>query len=343
MGSGCGGLELDLLRFWQLRRDGEVVHVAARQQRLIAALAVRGPRLRNYVAGLLWPDCPEPRAMESLRVSVHMVTRQVPGLLAKNGSMLALEPGVQVDLYRVRSLLQETCAGIGPAESALMDLRDAELLPGWYEDWVLFEQSRLQQDRRRALTVLARSLLSAGDCERAAEAAAAALDVEPLYENAVRALVTAELGMGNPASALNAYEKYATALYKDMGVLPSEALRTLIAGVQEPAQNPAYEPVQDPARQEPTHRPARPTASFGRQPAGWSPVLGGEPLAHSVEDFLPVHGGEAAVAPGPLTVGDARPEPVLAVGLAPRADDQGAAVAADPGPAGDVVANHVVA
>ena len=311
MGDGCGRLELDLLRFWQLRRDGEVVHLAVRQQRLIAALAVRGPRLRNYVAGLLWPDCPEPRAMESLRVSVHMVTRQVPGVLAKNGSMLALDPAVQVDLYRLRSLLQETCAGIAPAATALLYLRDAELLPGWYEDWVLFEQGRLQQERRRALTVLARTLLSAGDCERAAEAAAAALDVEPLYENAVRALVTAELGMGNPGSALNAYEKYAEALYRDMRVLPSEALRSLIAGVQEPA--------------------------------SWSPVLGSKPLAHSVEDFLPVHSGQAAATAGPLAVGDARPEPVLAVGLAPRENHQGAAVAGDPGAGGDVVANHVVA
>ncbi|WP_457946091.1 AfsR/SARP family transcriptional regulator [Pseudarthrobacter sp. alpha12b] len=327
MGS-CGHVELDLLRFWQLRRDGEIVHVAVRQQRLITALAVRGPRLRNYVAGLLWPDCPEPRAMESLRVSVHLVTRQIPGVLAKEGSMLALDPAVQVDLYRVRALLQESSAGpgpgpgaglgpgpgprYGPTARALLDLRDAELLPGWYEDWVLFEQSRLQQDRLRALTTLSRSLLQAGDCEGAAEAAAAALEIEPLYESAVRALVTAELGMGNSVSALHAYENYAAALRKDMGVLPSEALKKLIAAVPSPSR-------------------------------GYSPVLGSQPLTHSVEDFLPVHGGEAAVMPGRLAVGDTRAEPVPAVGLAPRADHQGTAAAGGPGPARDAVVTHVVA
>jgi hypothetical protein len=46
-----GIFELDLMRSWQLRQDGEVVHVAARQQRLIAALAVRGASLRNFLAG----------------------------------------------------------------------------------------------------------------------------------------------------------------------------------------------------------------------------------------------------------------------------------------------------
>ncbi|WP_307088228.1 BTAD domain-containing putative transcriptional regulator [Arthrobacter sp. B2I5] len=274
-----------MLRFWQLRRDGEIVHVAVRQQRLITVLAVRGPSLRNYVAGLLWPDCPEPRAMESLRVSVHLVTRQIPGILAKEGSTLALDPVVQVDLYRVRALLQESSAGVGPAQRALLDLRDAELLPGWYEDWVLFEQSRLQQHRLRALTTLSRSLLQAGDCEAAAETAAAALEIEPLYEGAVRALVTADLGMENSVSALHAYNSYAAALRRDMGVLPSEALMKLIGAV------PAY-----------------------------SPLLASQPLAHSVEDFLPVHGGEAAVLPVPLAVGDPRTEALLAVGFAPRAD-----------------------
>lgn len=319
-GGGCGHLELDLLRFWQLRRDGEVVHVALRQQRLIAVLAVRGPRLRNYLAGLLWPDCPEPRALESLRVSVHLVTRQIPGMLVKDGSMLALDPSVQVDLHRVRALLQESPAGSGPGARALLDLRDAELLPGWYEDWVLFEQSRLHQDRLRALTNLSISELAAGDCEGAAEAAAAAVEIEPLYESAVRALVNAELGMGNYVSALHAFEEYSAGLRREMGVLPSEALSSLIDAIQGPARRTV----------------PLPAAS------AYSPVLGGQPLTNCAEDFLPVHGGEAAVLPGPLAVSDARAEPAFAVGLNPRADHHGAAAAGDPGPVRDAVVDHVV-
>lgn len=320
-GADCGHLELDLLRFWQLRRDGEIVHVALRQQRLIAALAIRGPRARNYVAGLLWPDCPEPRALESLRVSVHMVSRQVPGLLAKDGSVLALDPVVEVDLNRVRAMLQETAGGTETAsvrqesgtgsapKTALLALRDADLLPGWYEDWVVFEQSRLHQDRLHALTLLSRSLLATGDCECAVEAATAALEIEPLYESAVRALVTAELALGNPVSALHAYENYATALRRDTGILPSEALDNLIKGL-----------------------------------AGPLSVLGGQPLPDRAEDFLPVRRGQAAVLPGALAVGDAGAEPVFAVGLPPGADHQGAAAAGDrdPGPARGAVVGHGV-
>jgi hypothetical protein len=207
---------------------------------------------------------------------------------------------------------QESGTGSAP-KTALLALRDADLLPGWYEDWVVFEQSRLHQDRLHALTLLSRSLLATGDCECAVEAATAALEIEPLYESAVRALVTAELEMGNPVSALHAYGNYTKALRRDLGVLPSVALTKLIDAVQP-----------------------------GDPPARYSPVLGRQPLTHGVEDFLPVHGGEAAVLPGPLAVGDPRAEAVFAVGLGPRADHQGAAAGGDPGPVRDAVVGHGV-
>lgn len=225
-----GELKLELLRAWQLYRHGVVVHVATRQQRLIAALAVKGPCLRSYLVGLLWPEYPDPRALESLRVSVHLISRQVPGLLVNHGALLALNDRVEVDLYRVRTQTQRlsTVASEEDWAPVLYELRDADLLPGWYEDWVVFEQSRLQQDRLRAFTILAGQSLDQGYCDRAEAAAEAALELEPLYEAAVRILVAAELQHGNPAAALRDYERYRERLEEDMGLKPSEALRRLI-------------------------------------------------------------------------------------------------------------------
>lgn len=255
---GCGYFELDLFRSWQLRRDGEVVHVAARQQRLIAALAVRGSCLRTYLAGMLWPEHPDPKALESLRVSVHLVSRQLPGLLIKNGAMLALSGQVKVDLHRVRALLQgNDVAGNGNAAAMVRDLRGAEFLPGWYEDWVLFEQGRLRHDRLRAFTGISRALMSRGDFEGAADAASAALDIEPLYESAVRTLIRAELQLGNTASALLAYQTYRLKLQEEMGVLPSESLRSLIDEVQESRGRPVQQVLEP---------PGVPVSVLGRQP-----------------------------------------------------------------------------
>ncbi|MET3176758.1 UNVERIFIED_ORG: DNA-binding SARP family transcriptional activator [Arthrobacter sp. UYCu721] len=231
---GYGHFQLSLLQSWQLRCDAGIVHVAARQQRLITALAITGPRPRSYLVGLLWPEHSEARALESLRVSVHLVSRQVPGLLINGGTVLSLSELVEVDLHRVRAQIQEvSLAGLnGNVASCLHLLRDAELLPGWYEDWVLFEQSRLRQERLHAFTLIARESLARRDYESALEAAEAALELEPLYESAVGLLIQAESKQGNLASALRAFEKYQAKLKEDMGLAPSEAIRRLAADIR---------------------------------------------------------------------------------------------------------------
>lgn len=232
---GYGELKLELLGSWRLCRDGVVLHVATRQQRLIAALAIKGPLLRTYLVGLLWPEYPDAKALESLRVSVHLISRQVPGLIVNEGRMLYLSDDVAVDLRRVR-LQARAVGGAGlqadPA-SVLEGLRDAQLLPGWYEDWMMVEQSRLQQDLLRAYIAIASHSLAAGDTGTAEAAAEAAVEIEPLYETAVRLLIQAELQHGNPAAALRAYERYRKQLGEDMGLLPSESVSGLLAGALE--------------------------------------------------------------------------------------------------------------
>lgn len=226
----CGMFELDLMRAWRIRRQGEAVRVAARQQRLIAALAVRGASFRNYLAGMLWPEYPEANALESLRMAVHLTTRQLPGLLVKDGALLSLDMRVAVDLYKVRGALKKAQTGTDDLSELLQEIRDVDFLPGWYEDWVVFEQSRLQHDRLRALTSLSQRLAAREDYEAASEAAIAALEIEPLYESAVRLLVAAEMAQGNTAFALLAYERYEAQLQTDMGISPSERLRQMIPG-----------------------------------------------------------------------------------------------------------------
>jgi DNA-binding SARP family transcriptional activator len=231
MGNGDYGFELRLLQSWQLRRDADVLHVPVRQQRLITALAINGPRTRSYLVGLLWPETPESRALESLRVALHLICRQVPGLLVNNGPMLSLSDGVDVDLHRLRDQIRELSrAGLnGNVSSSLQQLRNSELLPGWYDDWVLFEQSRLQQDRLHAYHIIARESLVRRDYDSALEAAEAALEVEPLYESAVGLLIEAERQRGNNAAALRAFNKYETKLKADMGLVPSGTIRQLVS------------------------------------------------------------------------------------------------------------------
>lgn len=233
MGNECyQQYDLSLFPNWQLRLDLDAIHIAARQQRLIAALALYGPSLRSYLAGVLWPEVPEAKALESLRVTIHLINRQAPNLLCRDGAMISLSKETAVDLYRVRALLQEANHGkSSAAEQLLKDRRHLQLLNGWYEDWVLFEQGRLRHELLRVFVTTAQESLDDKHYGCATEAARAALDIEPLYEGAVRFLIIAEVKQGNSVPALLAAERFREQLKADMGITPSASFERLVENV----------------------------------------------------------------------------------------------------------------
>jgi SARP family transcriptional regulator, regulator of embCAB operon len=230
-GDDAGGFQLSLFQSWQLRQGGEALHVPLRQQRLITALALKGPRSRSYLVGLLWPAHSEPKALDSLRVSVHLIARQVPGLLANGGAVLSLNDTVEIDLHRLHQEILQLGLGCGAGHAAafLSDLRRADLLPGWYEDWVMAEQAEFRRARLHALVSLAGELFGRAEYRLALEASEAALDLEPLYEQAVRVVVEVEQLQGNRVAALRAFENYKARLMAEMGLVPSEALQRMVA------------------------------------------------------------------------------------------------------------------
>ncbi len=83
-----------------------------------------------------------------------------------------------------------------------------DLLPGWYDDWVLLERERLRQRVLHALEALSRHLVAAGRIAEAVEAAMTAVGVEPLRESAQRAPVTAHLAEGNRVEARRCLTTY---------------------------------------------------------------------------------------------------------------------------------------
>jgi DNA-binding SARP family transcriptional activator len=228
------GYELKLFQRWQLLDEQAEVPVAWRQQRLISALAIYGSRHRRYLGGLLWPDSPEERAMESLRVSVHLLSRQVPGLLVKNGPMLTLGSELRVDVHKFLEQVEncEQANVDGPHDACLTCLLGAELLPGWYEDWVILEQHRLRKVRLHALLAHAKRWLDRGEVEKALEAAQGALELEPLHEACVCLLMQAELKVGNRAGALRAFGAFKASLDADLGIAPSDYLSSFAASIR---------------------------------------------------------------------------------------------------------------
>jgi DNA-binding SARP family transcriptional activator len=196
--------------------------VGRRQQRLIAALALRGPASRRVLAGLLWPESSEDQSADSVRVSVFRITHDLPRLLADGRDPLALNPDGEVDVDAVNRMIDEIeRPGTAPVVGAAELLRTAELLPGWYDDWVLYERERLQQRRMAALEILATRFLTQGSLFYALDAARLAISIEPLRESAQLILVRALMAAEDNASALVAYRDFSDRLADELGVAPS--------------------------------------------------------------------------------------------------------------------------
>ncbi len=226
--------ELQLFDHWTLRdRDGDIA-LGVREQRMLAVLALYGGRSRSHVAGVLWPESTDAHAMGNLRAAVWRVERAAPGLLLHDRTRLSLAAETRIDVHEFLSWVRRV-AGPDATPAAELDLARAlpvlqrgDLLPGWYDDWVLYERSRLSQLRLRALEVLAEHLISLGDTEPALEAAMAAVAIEPLRESAHRALIQVHIADGNHLDAVREYRSFRTRLAAELDVTPSGQLESLV-------------------------------------------------------------------------------------------------------------------
>jgi DNA-binding SARP family transcriptional activator len=112
-------------------------------------------------------------------------------------------------------------------DSCLVHLT-GDLLPGWYEDWVVIERERLRQVRLHALETLAHRFTSAHIFDKATEAAIAAVKGEPLRESANTTLIEVFLAEGNIADAMRHYRRYRRLLLSELGVAPSRDLQDVV-------------------------------------------------------------------------------------------------------------------
>ena len=106
-----------------------------------------------------------------------------------------------------------------------------ELLPGWYEDWVLVERERMHQLTLHVLEALARQLVDRGAYPYALQAALNAVTIDPLRESARRAVINVHVAQGNTVDAIREYERFRAVLDKELGVAPTRHLTELIRRV----------------------------------------------------------------------------------------------------------------
>jgi len=228
-------VELGLMRGFSLAANDRPVTIPLSAQRVVAFVALRSrPTLRPYVAEMLWLDTSQDRAMANLRSALWRLRQPGGSVIETRGDYLSLSPQVVVDVLDLVSWSQQLLAGAVDIAASHVDqiVVAGDLLPDWYDDWVLIERERLRQLRLHALERACVELTLVGEYGRAIEAGLAAIREEPLHESGHRALIEAHLGEGNRAEALRQFEAYARLMRDELHLGPSRQVEALIEGVR---------------------------------------------------------------------------------------------------------------
>ena len=149
-------LEVQLLGGFEVKRDDRPVAITSRPaQSLFAYLILTAgtSHRREKLAGLLWPDSTEENARDYLRHGLWKLRKAIEGKLSKGdvtSYILADDISVSFNSEAPYTLDATTIEKIDVERASTDELMEAlsfyegELLPGFYDEWVVLEREHLQ-------------------------------------------------------------------------------------------------------------------------------------------------------------------------------------------------------
>jgi DNA-binding SARP family transcriptional activator len=227
-------IRLTLLGGFCLAREAEEIELAMSAQRLVALLALRErPLNRAYLAGVLWPDYSTERSVANLRTALWRANRSGTFVVAATGTRLRLCTNIQVDVQALTAFGREVDNEAGKGLDLLLHMPwfelSRDLLPDWYDDWLVDDREGIRQLRLHALERLSEALSTSGRHGEAIQAALTAVRLEPLRETAHATLIKAHLAEGNWSEALRQFSRCREALAAELAVEPSDSMQRLVS------------------------------------------------------------------------------------------------------------------
>lgn len=213
-----GALEVEL--------EGErVVLPPGKPRSLFAWLAIhRGLHPRRELAGRLWPEVLDSSARASLR-SALWALRSALGPAASQVEATREQVGLAAD---VRTDLGEFRRQLAAGDRrAAVDLCRGRLLSDLDDEWVLEAREEHARELSDVLAELAAEADSGGDLAAAIRWSRRRLAVDPLSEEAARAVMRSLAAAGDRAGVLTTYDQLRARFRTELGIGPSEATRAL--------------------------------------------------------------------------------------------------------------------
>lgn len=193
---------------------------------LMTLLAIEGPRHRQAVATLLWPDSSASLARNNLRTLLHRLVRRHGQPLFTEGEVLALDRNVVQVHHETADELAERIVLLGPQRCALLPDLAVDALEH-ADSWLASARVRHREGQLRLLAQALGQAERLGNHRRRVALACATVLLDPTSEAAYRELMQAHLANGDRGAALAAYERCRAVLMDALGVVPERQTQAL--------------------------------------------------------------------------------------------------------------------
>ena len=230
------GLKIYLLGQFKLDVDDQLIELPSRPaQSLLAYLALNAgvAHRRERLASLLWPEATESNARSYLRQALWRIRRTLEGnsLSAEDYlqvSDISLSFKTQSDYWLDAQIMLE------PPEShsvetliETMRLYRGELLPGFYDEWVVLERDRLESAFHQKMSLLLESLIQSEQWDKAVVWSEEWIKLGHAPEPAFRALMQAYAGLGDISMVHATYRRCVESLNRELSLDPSAETKQL--------------------------------------------------------------------------------------------------------------------
>jgi len=224
-------LEIRLLGRFEIRRQGNPIDVPSRRsQSLLAYLVLKSgaQERREKLAGLLWPDSEESKARRQLRQALWLLRKSIgPEYFHADRITIGFNPDSQYMLDV--DFLKDEHAWAKASSDVIESISDfaGELLPGFYDNWVLRERDRLASLFELRMQLLLNRLLEDHRWQDTILCGEAWIARGEVPEHAYRALMVAHDRLGDTVSVSEAFHRCVDSLRQELDVLPAEETRAL--------------------------------------------------------------------------------------------------------------------
>lgn len=230
-------LDIKLLGRFGVALDGRPVAIPSRPAQLLLAyllLNAGAPQPREELADILWPDSSIDNARANLRHALWQL-RSAINAPADPRAIYIVQGTHDIAFNRqsaytldVELLERERPVWTTDALLEAAAAYGGELLPGFYESWIILERERLTVLFGRRMNWLLQRLIAERRWDDTLTWAERWIDLDEAPEPAYRAQMMAYAALGDVSRVVVAYRRCREALRVELGVEPSLETRLLV-------------------------------------------------------------------------------------------------------------------